>query len=614
LPPTTTTTTAAPTTTATGDVDCVGDCGEFDKFCTDHWAWAHLDATTVVNNNLGGLGPGSGPENIKWQRITRTPGKEGKWIDLTVTADARYKNAHGGHLKDQQSKQGYGKRAAPIPQCASESRQDYCFGHTPASFAKKVNGVLEGKDVATIGALYKGTYTFTYSFTYADGSPAVIDYLPLTFYDLDGDVENAATCDAAGEAVHKPALVEKHVDSRGRTKTYNPAVLKNPVKATCDKSPNECPGALKCSADAYPEEVVKPEDFAKLTDIEQKLAAVTYLFKGQSTFDMTYTTTRQHRIYILRGSNEFICKETGFVPGEHPAAPDVNVDGTTTDEVEHYCGNEATFFDASSLVAGPGGKVVVNDLAGLGPLPASGKWSHIGKAIVYEEITKHDGRKVDLIITSDDAYKNEHTLPRLLQYDHNDGNDADDNGGWGFGGAKFHRRRATKAAPPTTTTSWRNGDAADFMEKYNGAYRSGVVSVGALYPGTYEFTFKFQYHDDGEPAVLDYLPLTFYDLDGKPLGNGKTYEVAESCDAEGVVVFKRSKLKSHKKEGKCCKVEGAEVEMPIPSSWEKLDNDAKAGAATFLFKGKSEFVFKYTLNYQHRVFVMKGSKALACKQ
>ncbi len=57
-------TTAAPTM-AGHESDCVGDCGDFDKFCTDHLAWAQLGTANVVNNNLGGLGPGNGEKNIK---------------------------------------------------------------------------------------------------------------------------------------------------------------------------------------------------------------------------------------------------------------------------------------------------------------------------------------------------------------------------------------------------------------------------------------------------------------------------------------------------------------------------------------------------------------------
>ncbi len=193
---------------------------------------------------------------------------------MTITADAEYEQAH---------------KNAP----------DY-DNVSPAEFAEKYNGVQDGKNVASIGTLSTGTFSFTFHFTYADGSDAVIDYLPLTFYDLDGGAENVATCDAVGEAVHKPNFT--CVDDRD-TKVYYP------VNATCDDS-SECSGALKCFADAYPEEVQEPEDWADMNP-EQKLAAVTYLFKGKSTFDMTYTTTKQHRVYIFRGSNELICKEQG---------------------------------------------------------------------------------------------------------------------------------------------------------------------------------------------------------------------------------------------------------------------------------------------------------------
>jgi len=162
----------------------------------------------------------------------------------------------------------------------------------------------------------------------------------------------------------------------------------------------------------------------------------------------------------------------------------------------------------------------------------------------------------------------------------------------------------------------RNGNAAGkrFNDRYNGEMEDGIVSVGSESIGTFGFDFTFTFKDGGAPAVLPYLPLTFYDLDGKPLRGGGSYEVAKSCDAEGVVVSKDTVMKKHfMDDAGCAVVHGGQQEVPIPKDWTHLDPTQKKVAATFGFRGKSKFTMEYTLNYRHRVFIMKGDRAMACE-
>lgn len=158
------------------------------------------------------------------------------------------------------------------------------------------------------------------------------------------------------------------------------------------------------------------------------------------------------------------------------------------------------------------------------------------------------------------------------------------------------------------------GTGRAFNNKYNGEFRDGIVSVGSEKTGSFKFDFTFTFKDDNMPAVLPYLPLTFYDLDGKhAYAGGKSYEVAKTCDAEGVVVAKDTLIeKSFIDAAGCAVVHGGKKEVPIPDSWTHLAPMQKKVAATFGFKGVSKFTMEYTLNFRHRVFIMKGDKHMAC--
>merc|ERR1719213_28905 len=123
-------------------------------------------------------------------------------------------------------------------------------------------------------------------------------------------------------------------------------------------------------------------------------------------------------------------------------------------------------------------------------------------------------------------------------------------------------------------------------------------------PGDYEMHFKFVWADNQQPATIPYLPLTFYDIDG-----GK--EFTSTCEAASSVVHRPTGIRGGCKGG-CCSHTGAAQEIDEPSNWDSLTLPQKMGSVSYLFKDKSEFNFKYRTNYRHRIFIFKGSKALAC--
>jgi len=166
-------------------------------------------------------------------------------------------------------------------------------------------------------------------------------------------------------------------------------------------------------------------------------------------------------------------------------------------------------------------------------------------------------------------------------------------------GNAYYQRNIRKQAYGQTGKS--------FVGKYNGGGaigRSDVMAIGSLATG--DFTFKFSFEDDdATPVVIDYLPLTFFDLDGDKKVRGKSYEELSTEDSAGTLYVEGTEV-GHSCEGSTCSAQGAKVEVKIPADFTHLDPLTKRAAITFLFKGKSSFNIKYTLNWEHRVFLFKG--------
>jgi len=243
---------------------------------------------------------------------------------------------------------------------------------------------------------------------------------------------------------------------------------------------------------------------------------------------------------------------------------------------DKYCGPKAAEFSNENLKT-----ATVNNLGGLGPGgEGTGRWKG-WQVIAYEcGIVLQDGTCVDVVISTE-------------------GNNYFDK----------HKSRFKKV-------NGRNG--RQFVEKYNGDAREGVIGIGALFQGEYRIKFSF-YDVNKNPVVIDYLPLTFYDLDGTDIlaGGRIRFEEVLTDDAEGVVVFAHSTLEDvqpikHNCRQGTCRVQSVTQEVELPQSFDTLTDDEKSAAATFLFAHKSSIQLTYKLNFDHRVMLFKGSKSLYC--
>jgi len=149
----------------------------------------------------------------------------------------------------------------------------------------------------------------------------------------------------------------------------------------------------------------------------------------------------------------------------------------------------------------------------------------------------------------------------------------------------------------------------NFIKRWNGVHSTpGAGVVGSMAPGKFEMTFTIVDSETKKETAIPYLPITFYDVDG-----GK--ETTETCDAESAVVHKPTGIKGGCS-GSCCRHQGTPKELGLPNNWDKLSTEVKMGSVSYLFQDKSKFNFKYEIGsrYEHRIFLFKGSKALACTE
>lgn len=149
-----------------------------------------------------------------------------------------------------------------------------------------------------------------------------------------------------------------------------------------------------------------------------------------------------------------------------------------------------------------------------------------------------------------------------------------------------------------------------FIAKYNGVHSTpGAGVIGSLRRGAYKFRFTLLSTRTQRPTKVGYLPLTFYDIDGG-------YETTHTCDAVAAVTHKDGGLEGGCSKAlfgrTCCKHKGFEKEIVSPSNWDRLSLDQKKGSVTYVFKDVSTFEFKYEITYEHRIFIFRGSKSLAC--
>jgi len=245
------------------DVDVEGpdDDDILDKAC-NHGTVLKFDPDKVATNNLGGMGPSSGDEIIQWNGVTKIDGKSVNLIAKAITSD------DGDDYYKRQNDRDTVRWASTYRLSVKGTIADY-------------NGVHQG--VGGIFSMAKGKFDVKFNFEYEDGSAAVIPYLPLVFYDIDGGKETTGTNDAINAIV-------------GQATTLGPC------------AEGDFDGYSFCHTSGESEVKEEGMDWDNLTPA-QLAASVTYIFKGKSEFQIRYALSREHRVFLFKGSKAMVCKD-----------------------------------------------------------------------------------------------------------------------------------------------------------------------------------------------------------------------------------------------------------------------------------------------------------------
>jgi len=529
----------------------------------------HALNSRLTLNNLGGMGPSSGSSTNKYRDMPWIVYEgimvlDGRSVDLIISDVSGGNKYYMDNIQEEY--------------LVRKSRAVDNYKTNGTAFVLKYNGKFR-PDVISIGSLATGEYNFKFSFVDSEQSnltrqvPVTVPYLPMTFFDLDGNddlsesYEMASTWDAEG------------VEYVQGTK----------VDHGCKQIPGD---KHFCYANSAREEIKIPDNFNELSD-DTKKAAATFLFKDKSHFTINYKLNYPHRVFLFKGSCALTTTATTTTTtttstGSHQ----VGVDGDGDTDVNKYCGGSmASRFDDHALNS----RLTLNNLGGMGPSSGGSTYKYGDMPwIVYEGIMVVDGRSVDLIIS-------------------------DVSGGNKYYMDNTDEQLSTVVAKVYSSgeSDWRDGTA--FALKYNGRFRPDVISIGSLATGEYKFNFSFVDSEQSDlrrqvPVTVPYLPMTFFDLDGKTTSLGESFEVASTWDAEGVEYVQGTKVdhgcKQMPGDKQFCYANSAREEIKIPPNFNELSVDTKKAAATFLFKDKSHFTINYKLNHPHRVFLFKGSCVL----
>lgn len=232
-----------------------------------------------------------------------------------------------------------------------------------------------------------------------------------------------------------------------------------------------------------------------------------------------------------------------------------------------------------------------NNLGGMGPNFRD------PKEIRYQRVTKVGGDYVDLVITAEGEVETKPTGGRFGRFSR-----------FGRGKGGMTKKNPYLAANENAKEFGTNGKA--FIAKYNGdSFRTDVMAIGSLAKGKFEFKFSFVNSKTGAETKVPYVPMTFFDLDGKDTLGGKSFEEVHTFDAEGMEYVDGS-LVTHQckrtKKGQFCSCESAKEEIAIPPTFDDLSDQTRKASITMFFKQKSSFTLTYGLNYPHRVFLFKG--------
>jgi len=124
----------------------------------------------------------------------------------------------------------------------------------------------------------QGEYTFTFNIvSTAEQEPVTIPYLPMTFYDVDANTEWVKSCEATSFVLHAPTSMTEN-----------------------------CEGNC-CRHKGATRQISEPSNFERLS-MDQKKAAVTYLYEDVSQFAVTWTLTRSAGGFMFMGSKGMACQ------------------------------------------------------------------------------------------------------------------------------------------------------------------------------------------------------------------------------------------------------------------------------------------------------------------
>jgi len=300
---TTTPTTTSTTTTTTTTTPTVGEQredppdretdGGDDDF--DRWDYCQskrkLEISNLKSNNLGGMGPNFDDEAeirysdvLSWKRnvdlvITSVPTSSGDDGEHSDGGKKGKKGKGKGKVKGKGKGKGNDDEADPY----YENNFDFSAKNTNGQdFIAKYNGNAYRSDVMAIGSLATGNYTFRFCFEDADGLPVSVPFIPMTFFDLDGDTkvepksyEEVSTHDAFAMETVKGSEVEH--------------------ECTAQKD-----GSNFCKCSSAKKEIEIPSHFGSLS-ASTRVAAVTMFFKQKSCFELTYTLNYPHRVFLFKG-------------------------------------------------------------------------------------------------------------------------------------------------------------------------------------------------------------------------------------------------------------------------------------------------------------------------
>lgn len=336
-----------------------------------------------------------------------------------------------------------------------------------------------------------------------------------------------------------------------------------------------------------------------------------------TTTTITTTTTTPTTTSTTTTTTTTTTTSTTPSTGAQSVPPPPGHDNDCVGDCDHqkYC-EDQTPLDVSDLVH--------NNLGGMGPNfndPRELKYANVidGVDLVITAL----GDENDDDDSNDAGKKGKKGKGKKNDADDDDSADAGKKGKKGKGKKGLLLEVDSKPTNPYYQNNWdhtwRGKTGQGFAGDYNGnEHRDDVIGIGSLAVGSYPFRFCFVNNTDDSAVTLPYVPMTFYDLDGKDDKAPLRYEEVSTDDAEGIegtvhsLVDYRARpgspwgCKAKAGGGHRCSARSANQEIQIPEDFDHLTPQTQKASITMMFKDKSCFDITYTLNYPHRVFLFKG--------